>query len=145
MTKYKKVLKPKKGYSYTNKYGTKVNVSSGKQHYRVRKYKNITKSRSLFSEPKYQKYSEIVEMDDPESAKVSVRKLREEFEKGERNKKRTIIRVTTLASNRANAMLQRENLSQNERDQFKDIKAIYENAKNQFVEEYSHLYDLKRE
>lgn len=48
MTKYKKVLKKKAGYTYKHpKTGKKINVGSCKQHYRVKRYHNITKKETL--------------------------------------------------------------------------------------------------
>jgi hypothetical protein len=44
MSKYKKVLKRRKGYTYKHpKTGKKVKVPSGKQHYRVRVYRTISR------------------------------------------------------------------------------------------------------
>jgi nucleoid DNA-binding protein len=43
MSKYKKVLKRRKGYTYKHpKTGKKVKVPPGKQHYRIRKYQRTT-------------------------------------------------------------------------------------------------------
>ncbi|MFO7798121.1 MAG: hypothetical protein R6W84_18435, partial [Promethearchaeia archaeon] len=47
MSNYKRVLKKRKGYSYSHhKTGKKVNVGPHKQHYRVRMYKPISRERA---------------------------------------------------------------------------------------------------
>jgi hypothetical protein len=111
-------------------------------HYRSTEHTSSeTIKKSLFKDPDYKKYSNIIEMDDVKSAKRSVRTLQEEFDKAEtQNKKRRIAHVTQLAANRSSAMLDRKNLSQNERDQFHDIGAVYQKAAKDLWQQYSKQY-----
>lgn len=95
------------------------------RHSRTIQSKN-PKGKTMFFEPQHKKYSEMIEMDDPESARASVRKLKEEFNKAKTyDKKLRIAKDTQLAENRAGAMLKRENLSSKERAEFREIKQIY--------------------
>ena len=93
-------------------------------------YKNEPiKQRTLFQEPRYQKYADIVDFKDPKSARSSVKKLNDEFNDAKTHEKRVrIIRVTNLASNRAKASSLRKNLSPDEKKEFEQIAKIYRKA-----------------
>lgn len=93
--------------------------------------------RTMFFKPKTKKYAKIIELDDPQSAKGSVNKLKREYNKAKtKAKKRKIIRVTTLASNRAKAMGKKRNLSKREKTEFKRISNIYKKAGKTFSQKY---------
>jgi hypothetical protein len=143
-----KKWKKKQGYSYIDEDGNRVYVPPHKQRYNIKKMKAKQRARerfekakedgTLFSGPKFKKYSEIIEMDDPESAEASVEKLEAEFDAAEtKAKKLRILRVTTLAHNRASAMLKRTDLKPKTRREFKKVKRIFKHAKDEFSEKYS--------
>jgi len=61
MTKYKKVLKDKKRYSYERKDGTKVTVPPHNQHYNIRIYRNISSDRARKEFEKRSKRSRAID------------------------------------------------------------------------------------
>jgi hypothetical protein len=86
-------------------------------------------SDGLFKESKSDYLSEIISFRNPEEAKDSVEQLKEEFKYSETNDKRLRIKRATLyASNRAKAILNKEDLSSKEREEFKEISKIYRKA-----------------
>jgi len=85
--------------------------------------------KTIFFPAKYKKYSDIVSIKDPESARESVEKLWEEFNKAHtREKKVRIWHVTSLAAKRANAAVKKKGLSRKEVQEFKEVAKIYEEA-----------------
>ncbi len=96
----------------------------------IRKASKI--DRTLFSDPKYQKYGLLVSYVNPTEARESVRNLNREFQKSRTRKKRIrILRVTVLAANRAKASAQRKRLSPKERKELYEISSIYRKSANQ--------------
>lgn len=87
------------------------------------------KKTMFYSPPRNKWLSELIEMDDPESARASVRKLKREFRHSKtRDRKRKIKQATVLAANRAKAAAKRKNLSRRERKELLEIAEIYEAA-----------------
>ena len=98
----------------------------------------MTRKNTMFEPSKYKKYSKIVSLTDPESARESVKELMDEFESAKTDDKRLrVARATQLASNRAEAQLGRENLSAEERDQFSEITKIYDKKADKMWEQMS--------
>jgi hypothetical protein len=90
------------------------------------------KGKTIFFPAKYEKYAEIVRIDNPDAARGSVKQLTEEFHKADtREKKRRIVRMMVLAANRAAAAAKKEKLSDKERREFLEVEAIYRNAYRQ--------------
>jgi hypothetical protein len=86
--------------------------------------------RTMFGPAKSKKYADIVSLETPSKARESVKQLLHEFYALTSEKKQVkILRVTTLAANRAKATLNRKNLSKKEHEEFQEIYRIYDNAK----------------
>lgn len=76
------------------------------------------------------KYAEIVSLKSPNHARLSTARLEREYEKARTKEKRTrILKVTTLATNRARASGKRKHLSSRERAEFRKIAQLYEESK----------------
>ena len=91
------------------------------------------KKDTIFFAAKYKKYSKIISLRTPKEARVSVRKLKKEFDAAKTNaKKLRIFRAAQLAENRAKVSLKRKTLSLEEREEFREISKIYEKAADQF-------------
>lgn len=89
----------------------------------------MSERKTMFGEAKHKKYADIVSLETPSKAKMSVAKLIDEFDKAKtRSKKVRIKRVTVNASNRARASWLRKGLSRSEKLQFLWIHKIYRNA-----------------
>ena len=84
--------------------------------------------RTLFFPPKNKKIAEIVKIDSPKNAKVSISELRQLIDKG-RITIDQAIKYVTLAANRAKASLNRKNLSKKERKEMKQVAQIYNEFK----------------
>lgn len=92
------------------------------------------RGRSMFFDPRYKKYADMVRLRTPEEAEGSVRMLLEEFNTAEtREKKLRVKRVTINAANRAEAAGKRKDLSQKEREEFKEIHKLYREAADEMV------------
>ena len=82
--------------------------------------------KTLFGKPKHKYLSDIISISSPASARLSVKKLQEEFSGAvTRTKRLRIARATQLAANRSGSMLKRSGLSAKERTEFKEIYRIY--------------------
>ena len=105
---------------------------------RFHKGKGNSKSKNkdtLFGPPESEKYAEIVKMDSVDDANKSVLQLIEEFKSAETTEKRYhIYHVADLAAKRANAELNRENLSDKAKLEFTEIGAIYRGFANASLE-----------
>jgi hypothetical protein len=85
--------------------------------------------KTIFFPPKYEKYAEIISVENPEKARGSVRQMLEEFEKARtRDKRRRIKKTLVLAANRARVMSENPRLSEKERKEAKEVYEIYKNA-----------------
>jgi|Deesub1362A_J573_1020465.scaffolds.fasta_scaffold00749_20 hypothetical protein len=83
----------------------------------------------FYSPPRNKWLGDLIEMDDPESARASARKLKREFKQSKtRARKVKIKRATVLAANRARAAARKRNLSRRERKELLEIAEIYEAA-----------------
>jgi hypothetical protein len=80
---------------------------------------------TLFFPPKHKWLADIISLKDPQSARESVRILKQEFEKSGRARRRTILRAANLAANRAAAFLNKKNISAKEKQEFREIEKIY--------------------
>jgi len=104
---------------YTDGNG-KVRPISGRRGRRVK---------TLFFPPKSRKYAEIVRIDSPDAARVSVKRLEAEFHSAEtREKKRRVKKMMVLAANRAAASARKSSLSGRERGEFREVEAVYRNS-----------------
>ena len=84
---------------------------------------------TVFFPPKSPKYSEIVRIDTPEAARLSVKQLKEEFDKAEtREKKRRIKRYTVLAYTRSRIISENPRVSPGQRREAAEVAAIYKRA-----------------
>jgi hypothetical protein len=100
----------------------KHNVHPRDPRYNVNQYQRGT----IYFPPKYQKYSEIVSLKDPIQARSSAQGLELEYDTAQkRDKKLRVIRVTSLAKNRAKVMSKNKRLSLMERKKARHIEAIY--------------------
>ncbi len=90
--------------------------------------------RTIFFPAKRQKYAEIVELSDIKSAKGSVERLMDEFNRAEtRAKKRYIKQSTVLAANRAGVMAGNKRLHRSTRQEKAKIESIYRKAASDMV------------
>ena len=97
-------------------------VHPSHSRYNVNQYPRGT----LFAPPKYKKYAQLVSFENPEQAKHSAQGLELEYDTATTKAKRLrIIRVTSLAMNRAQASSKRKALSAKERQQLRHIAATY--------------------
>lgn len=86
----------------------------------------MAKNKTLFISSK-SKYSEIVEIDDIDSAKESIKKLQAEYDSSKRrDKKIRIYHVADLTSKRCYASARRKNISPKEKSEFKKIGNLYQ-------------------
>jgi hypothetical protein len=96
---------------------------------------------TIFFPAKYEKYADIVKHDTPENARHSVQQLELEFDMAkQRDKKLRIIRVTSLAKNRAKVMSKNKRLSKKEREEARHIEAIYAISLRYMKDTYLNLY-----
>jgi hypothetical protein len=85
--------------------------------------------KTIFFPAKYEKYSEIISVENPDKARGSVKQMLEEFESAKTSeKRRTIKKCLVLAANRARIMSQNKRLSEKEREEAKEVYEIYKNA-----------------
>ena len=87
---------------------------------------------SLFFSSKHKNISRIISLKSPSKAHISVTKLKKMFDRSSRDRKVLIIKSTNLASNRANAISQKNSLSDEKRSQFREIGMIYNEAQEYF-------------
>lgn len=110
---------------YTDERGRKRPITSRR---------NIRPKGTIFFPPKYKKYADIVSLRTPEEAKGSVEILMKEFNNAETDeKKRRIKRVVVLAANRAMVARRKKDLSERERQEYREIEKIYRNAAEKMV------------
>jgi hypothetical protein len=84
---------------------------------------------TIFFPAKYKRYADIVRIDTPEAARLSVKQLEEEFEKAEtREKKRRLKKMVVLAANRAAVMSNNPRVSRKERQEAAEVEKIYRAA-----------------
>jgi hypothetical protein len=87
------------------------------------------RAKTIFFPPKYKRYAEIVRIDTPEAAKLSVKQMKEEFNKAETDaKKRRLKRMVVLAMNRAKVISENPRVSAKERAEAKRVAEIYRRA-----------------
>jgi len=92
---------------------------------------------SIFFESKMQKYSEMVRIDTVEEAQISAERLQDEFDKAKQMaKKRRLIQVANLASNRATVMSKNKKLSTAERRDAVKMARIYRKVQVGFSKSY---------
>jgi hypothetical protein len=85
--------------------------------------------KTIFFPSKYEKYAEIISVENPDKARGSVKQMLEEFKEAKTDeKRRTIKRCLVLAANRAKVMSQNPRLSEKERREAKEVYEIYKNA-----------------
>lgn len=93
------------------------------------------KKGSLFVEPEFKKFSEIVSFTNPSEARNSVQELNKEFRSAKTRKKKVrVFRVTDLAAKRARATSRRKNLSRKEKREFLEVANIYREAADKLQE-----------
>jgi hypothetical protein len=110
--------------SYTEK--PRHSLSSKLHRGNKNKSNSNTKFSSLFNSPANEKYSAIVKIDSVQNANESVLKLLDAFKKaGSREEQIHIYRVADLAGKRADAQLNREDLSEREQLEFAEVSGIY--------------------
>jgi len=104
---------------------------------RIIKRRIHTRKLTLFGKPTYKKYADIVELDDSESARASVRKLWKEFRSAKtHDKKLRVYHVTDLAYKRAKVIAtKKKRLSAKERREFREIARIYKRARDKMRRE----------
>lgn len=89
------------------------------------------RKKTMFKPAKSKRLAGIVKMDNITNATKSASKLKGLFNRAKTRKyKVKIKRSTTLAYNRAGAMLKRKNLSTKEKRQFRRIREIFGKAKD---------------
>lgn len=82
--------------------------------------------KAVFTDPKYQKYSDMVELDEIENAKISANKLEKEFEDAKtKDKKLRVARVTQFSAVRARAMSRNPNISKDDKKELQIISRLY--------------------
>ena len=87
------------------------------------------RSGTVFFPAESKKYSEIIRIDTPEAARLSVKQLMDEFEKAKtRNKKRRIKRYAVLAATRARIISQNPKVSPSQRREAAEVAEIYKRA-----------------
>lgn len=98
--------------------------SKGKPH-------PVHKKKTMFGDPRYKKYAQMVKLDTEDNAKQATEDLMNAFWRAKtRATKIRILRVTVLAMNRANAMRKRRNLTSKERKELRKIAEWYCSAKD---------------
>jgi hypothetical protein len=71
----------------------------------LKKKRKKKERRTMFKPAKYEYLADIVSLESPKSAQVSVKRLEREFHSAKsRSKKMRVLKATTLAANRATAM-----------------------------------------
>lgn len=99
------------------------------------------KKHSLFTGAQYKKYNDIIDFESPYAAQYAIKTLYEEFnETDTKDKHLRIARVTNYAANRANATLNRKQLSKEEMREFKLISAMYNRAAKKLWKKYRRIY-----
>jgi hypothetical protein len=94
---------------------------------------HLSVPQTLFGKAKYQKYSDIVRIDTPKDALVSIRKLGYEFEHAKtREKKVRIKKVTVDAENRARVISEKSN-NPWMKQQKEEIANYYQGAQEHMV------------
>ena len=92
---------------------------------------------TLFEQPRYKKYADIIKIDTIPNARDSVASLKKEYRDAQtKMKKLRIVRVLVYTINRIEATLKRTTLSVSERYEFKRILIIYEDLLNKITKEY---------
>jgi hypothetical protein len=93
-----------------------------------------SKRRTLFGEPHYQKYSEIISLENPDAAKGSAGQMLREFRGASTRAKRVRVkRAVVQAANRAGVASGSMRLSSREREEARQIAKIYNDAKAEMV------------
>ena len=85
--------------------------------------------KGLFFPPKNKKIAKIIRMDSVKGAKQSISKLKELIDKGDITIDEAIKYVTCVA-NRADAQINRKNLSKKEKQEFRKIAKLYNDFKD---------------
>ena len=92
---------------------------------------------SLFEQPKYKKYADIIKIDTISNARESITSLKKEYKSAQtKTKKLRIVKVLVYTINRINATLKRTTLSVSEKYEFKRILIIYEDLLHKITKEY---------
>ena len=101
--------------------------------FRVEKRRDGSKyAYSLSPTAKHKEFADVISLRTPEEAKLSVIELKGMFAAGSKEQKLKILRATQLAANCAKAALERKELSSREREEFRQIAKIYEDASEYF-------------
>lgn len=109
-------------------------VNTKDPRYNVEKYR---RGGSIFFESKFDKYSDMVRIDRVDEARISADRLMDEFTDAKQMaKKRRIINIANLASNRARAISQRKDVSPEERKQSREIAQIYRRTQERLSRQY---------
>lgn len=95
------------------------------------------KRKTIFHEPKFDKYAKIVSTKNSEEAHTSVAKLREEYNGAKQGKKKLrILRIANESSNRAGIMANNKKISQKVRQEKLKVQRIYRKLTNELSEKY---------
>ena len=87
------------------------------------------RAKTIFFPPKSKRYAEIIRIDTPEAAELSVKQMKEEFSKAETDaKKRRLKRMITLAANRAQVISENPRVSSKQREEARRVAEIYRKA-----------------
>lgn len=85
---------------------------------------------TMFGKPKYDKYSRIVKITSVKDAKESYKQLKKEYLNAKTgDKKDRIMRVMSLATNRARALAKSPKISPDVKKRLIDVAKIYEREK----------------
>ena len=97
----------------------------------------ILENRTLFSDPRYKKYSKIVTFDSKSGADVASKRLLDEFNDAKTQAKRLrIARVAQYSANRARVSFRRKDISEENRQKLKEISKVYGKQAAKFWKRY---------
>ena len=92
---------------------------------------------TIFGQPKYKKYADIIKVDTISNARESVMSLKKEYKEAQTNiKKLRIIKVLIYTINRIEVTLKRTTLSISEQYEFKRVLTIYKDLLDKISKDY---------
>ncbi len=101
-----------------------------------------SKVKTLFKEPEYEKYGDIVSFENIGEAKKSSQKLRKEFNQAKTtDKKLRVLRVIQYSANRAAAATKKKDLSKKECQELTEISNVYGDVAKSMWELYDEIKD----
>jgi len=96
------------------------------------------RGKSIFFESKYDKYSQMVRIDTLEEAKISIRRLEDEYDGAKQMKKKVrLIQVANRAANIAGVGAKNRNYSERERREMAQVSKMYRNLQKSLSSKYA--------